>query len=236
MRGRILAAALILALAIALAVAANAVGPGTRAATAPTPDLASALAGVADRSHSHPVRQLPPGHVTLAQAHTPRGAVAITLHRIRYSGHVSLCVSEGFAGGATQSCARYPLGPRSNQPIGRAPVWWADVYIDICSAQRFQVLSGLLLRPGLTAWLRTAEHVSRMAAATVPRAFAVAGKLIYATTGERPAAVIVRNASGAVVYSEPVLALASLPRATCPPGGRSGSASVAFAPGSHEIP
>jgi hypothetical protein len=64
----------------------------------------------------------------------------------------------------------------------------------------------------------------------------VAGGLIYATTGERPAAVILRNTSGAIVYSKPVLRITSPPRGTCPTGGMSSTSSVALAPWSREIP
>jgi hypothetical protein len=63
--------------------------------------------------------QLAPGHITLAEARTPEGPIAIVLHRIRYYGHVSLCVGESSTnGGADQSCANYPMC-RAMTPRGR---------------------------------------------------------------------------------------------------------------------
>jgi hypothetical protein len=165
---------------------------------------------------SHPVHQLPPGHITLATARTPSGAVAIVLHRIRYFGHASLCVSTTDTQGATnQSCANYPLEPRSKQPIGRAPVWWANADIQLCSRPRSEVVAGVLLRRGLTAWLRTPTGDLRMPHVAIPRAFHVAGPLVYATVTAQPDSVTLRGASGEVTYSAPVAPIDNLPPIRC---------------------
>jgi hypothetical protein len=216
------------ALAVGIAAVTSTSGPGARSHAQPRP------AGALGAARSYPVDQLPPGHVTLAHARTPDGAVAITLHRIRYFGHVSLCVNETHDGGGSEGCARYPLGPHSNQPIGDAPVWWATDYMQACTKARFQVVSGIVLRGGLTAWLRSSGGVTRMPTTAIPKAFGVAGGLIYATTGDAPASVSLRNAQGAVVYSEPVVSVAQLPSVSCRP--ETGNASVSVSVSSHTIP
>jgi hypothetical protein len=165
---------------------------------------------------SHVVHQLPPGHIILETARAPGGPVAIVLHRIRYFGHVSLCVGTSDSQGATtQSCANYPLGPGSNQPIGHAPVWWATADIDLCSKPRSQLVAGVLLRGGLTAWLQSPTGESRMSHVAIPRAFHVAGPLIFATITAEPERVTLRNASGTVAYSAPVEPIDSLSSIAC---------------------
>jgi hypothetical protein len=209
-------------------------------ATAAAPTVARPLAAT-----SYPVQQLPPGHITLAEARTPRGPVAIALHRIRYFGHVSLCVSETDAGGGSdQSCANYPIGPKSNQNIGTAPVWWAANLLMACTKPRFQVVSGVVLRRGVTAWLRTPAGVSRMPTAAVPKAFGVAGGLVYATISTAPDSVTLRDADGKTVYAASVAPITSFPRLGCG-SARSGagetspataSGFVASSAGQHVVP
>jgi hypothetical protein len=204
---------------------------------------AAATGGRAVAATSYPVYQLPPGHITLADAATPRGPVAIVLHRIRYYGHVSLCVSESNANGGTdQSCANYPIGPKSNQNIGDSPVWWATDYLAACTKPRFQVVSGVVLRPGISAWLRTPNGVSRMPTAVIPKAFGVAGGLVYATITTGPEAVILRDATGKTVYAAPVEPLTSFPTLGCGTvhvGATTVSSSGAIvlnSPGQHVVP
>jgi len=194
-------------------------------------------------ARSYPVDQLSPGHITLAEAMTPQGPVAIALHRIRYFGHVSLCVSETDAkGGSEQSCANYPIGPKSNQNIGNSPVWWASNLLMICAKPHVQVVSGVILRPRITAWLRTPAGMSPTAA--VPKAFGVAGGLVYATITAAPDSVTLRDATGKTVYQAPVEPLASFPRSGCgrAPAG-AGETSIATVggsgltgPGQHVVP
>jgi hypothetical protein len=195
---------------------------------------------------SYPVHQLAPGHITVADVPTSQGTIAIVLHRIRYFGHVSLCVGETSASGGTeQSCANYPVGPKSNQHIGHAPVWWATTYLGVCSRQHFQVVSGVLVRRGLTGWLRTPTGVSRMPTATIPRAFGVAGPLLYADIASSPGNVVtLRDAAGKAVYTAPVDPLTGVPTLPCSTtssaGGmitRSSSSEIILTkPGQHEVP
>jgi hypothetical protein len=170
-----------------------------------------------------PVQQLPPGHVTLGRVKTPQGTVAVTLHRIRYRGKVSLCMSESNGASSGQSCATYPLGPKSDQGIGSAPVWWTT-YVGVCTSRHFQVISGVVIRSGLTAWLRTPAGLARMPTATVPGAFHVTGPLLYAIVARTPATVTLRNADGKIVYSGTVARLTGIPTAHC----HNGSASTAI--------
>jgi hypothetical protein len=210
-----------------------------------TRTTAAATGGRPVAATSYPDYQFPPGRITLADAATPQGPVAIVLHRIRYFGHVSLCVSESNANGGTdQSCANYPIGPKSNQDIGDSPVWWATDYLAACAKPRFQVVSGVILRPGTSAWLRTPSGVSRMPTAAIPKAFGVAGGLVYATITTAPEAVILRNATGKTVYAAPVEPLTSFPTLPCATAHRVGgvtsiSSSGAIAlssPGQHVVP
>jgi hypothetical protein len=179
-----------------------------------------------------PVQQLPPGHVTLASVKTVQGPVVIALHRIRYLGKVALCMSESNHGASGQSCANYPLGPKSNQPIGNKPVWWTT-YVGDCTSHHFQVISGVILRSGLTAWLRTPSGSSRMPSAAIPRGFDVAGDLAYALVIGTQVSVTLRNTRGRTVYAEPVDPLPHLPTVKCTGGMTS---AFAFSTSGNAIP
>jgi hypothetical protein len=181
--------------------------------------VAGALTGASafgsGRTMEHaPVQQLPPGHITMALVRTAKGPVAIALHRIRYLGKVALCMSESNGGGTTQSCANYPLGPKSNQNIGNEPVWWTT-YIGVCTTHRFQVISGVLLRRDLTPWLHTSHGVVKMPLVAIPPAFHIAGGLTYALIAATPESVSLRNTSGQTIYTEPVAPLTHLPNIDC---------------------
>ena len=181
--------------------------------------VAASLLG-AVRALSAPVQQLPPGRVTLASVKTAQGLVVIMLHRIRYLGKVALCMSESSGGATGQSCANYPLGPKSDQGIGSSPVWWTT-YVGVCTPHLFQVISGVVLRPGLTAWLHTPTRVSRMPSAAVPKAFGVSGELIYALITRNPVSVTLRDGSGKAVYTAPVDPLSQVLTNQCGPGSQS---------------
>jgi hypothetical protein len=207
------------------------VGASTTAAAAPTAHAVAAS--------GYPVHQLPPGHVILAQVATPQGLVAIDLHRIRYFGHVSLCVRETApnGGSSSQSCANYPVGPRSNQGIGNSPVWWAGDYINPCAKPLVQTIAGVVLHPGLTAWLHVAGRVSRMPSAAVPAAFGVSGPLLYAVLGvATPEFVTLRNAAGSTVYRAPVASLGNVPSDACQHGAAASTFAITPAPnGGHSV-
>jgi hypothetical protein len=196
---------------------------GSTAAPRRTATVSATTTVAAPTAHAvaatgYPVHQLPPGHVILAHAATPEGLVGIDLHRIRYFGHVSLCVRETAPNGSSesQSCANYPVGPRSNQGIGDSPVWCAGDYIDPCAKPLVQTIAGVVLHPGLTAWLHVAGRVSRMPAAAVPGAFDVSGPLLYAVLGvAKPAFVTLRDVAGRTVYRAPVASLGNLPSDAC---------------------
>ena len=201
---------------------------GTVSAT--TTAAAPTAHAVAVAASGYPVYQLPPGHVILAQVATPEGLVAIDLHRIRYFGHVSLCLRETAPNGSSesQSCANYPVGHRSNQDIGDSPVWWAGDYVDPCARPLVQVIGGLELHHGLTAWLHVGRRVLRMPAAAVPTAFGVSGPLLYAAiAATTPAFVTLRNAAGHTVYTAPVASLRNIPGDACNDGA---AVSVAIGP------
>ena len=211
-RGRRDVAAVTLTASVAVALATGA----SSGAAAARPRLALERA---------PVQQLPPGHVTLARVKTPQGTVAVTLHRIRYLGKASLCMSESNGGSSGQSCATYPLGPKSDQGLGSAPVWWTT-YVGVCTSRHFQVISGVVIRSGLTAWLRTPAGLARMPTATVPGAFHVTGPLLYAMVARTPATVTLRNAAGKTVYSGTVAPLTGIPTAHCHTSSSSSSTAI----------
>jgi hypothetical protein len=192
---------------------------GRRRALAAALGLIVSLALVG-QARSASVQQLPPGRVTVASVMTVQGPVVIMVHRIRYVGKVSLCMSESNGSGTDQSCANYPLGPKSNRQIGRNPVWWTT-YVGACTREHFQVIGGLVLRAGLTAWLRTPRGLSRMKLASVPKAFGVAGGLLYALIASYPDRVTLRDASGKPVYAASVERLSGVPTVQCGPGASS---------------
>lgn len=213
--------------------AASHSGSTRKPAAAPAAPAPTAVAS------SYPVHQLPPGHITVANVRTSQGPIAIVLHRIRYFGHVSLCVgATSPTGGTAQSCANYPVGPKSNQHIGNAPVWWATTYLGVCSRQRFQVVAGVLLRRGLTAWLRTPTGVSRMPTAAIPRAFGVAGPLLYANIAASTGNIVtLADAAGKTVYTAPVDPLVGLPTLPCTSSSVAGEMiTILTKPGQHEVP
>ena len=187
---------------------------------------------IAGPAFSYPVQQMPPGHVTIATVQTPKGPVVIGLHRIRYLGKVALCMSES-NGGTSQSCANYPIGPKSNQNIGNSPVWWTT-YIGVCTRHPFQVISGIVLRAHLTAWLHGPGGVVRMPTAEVPKAFGVAGGLIYALIASKHYTVTLSDANQNTVYAASVASPLALPNLHC----NSGSSVAAFTTGGspHTIP
>jgi hypothetical protein len=145
---------------------------------------------------SHPVLSLPPGIVTVAHGRTPHGTpFAITLQRIRFLGGTDLCLSERPQG--NMQCPPYPLG-RS------APVFVLSGGEGSCRPPRYELLAGLLLRAGLTPWLRTKRHTSRVETVAVPAIFGVPGGVFHAFLTDGPASLIVRDRRGATVYSTPV--------------------------------
>lgn len=181
---------------------------------------AAAIAAIATvtAAQAAPVHQLPPGHVTLATVPTPQGPIALTLHRIRYEGKVRLCDDYSTAGSQGGSCATYPIGLQSGQNIGTAPVWWGTAFIGLCTRQRFQVIGGVVLRAGLTAWLHTPSGVSRMPVAAIPKAFGVAGGYLYALVDAAPTSVTLTDAAGRTVYTGTVDSVAHLPTPDCKRG------------------
>jgi hypothetical protein len=198
-----------------------AVGPADVLGANPTIESLGANGRVLATSHAlqqftscgkhYPVHQLSPGTVTLAHAGTPQGPVAILLHRIRFMGHVSLCISQRPQG--NEQCATYPIGPHSNQEIGNAPIWLMSGGRGSCTAPRYQVITGIVLRPGLTPWLRTPEGQSRMPTVPVPQGFHEPGPLFYAVLTKTPDTIVIEDAAGKTVYSTP--AVTPTPSGSC---------------------
>jgi hypothetical protein len=189
---------------------------------------------IAGQAFGYPVHLLPPGRVTIASVRTVQGPVVIMLHRISYLGAVALCMSESNGSGTGQSCANYPLGPDSNQPIGNDPVWWTT-FVGACTSHHFQVISGVVLRAGLTAWLRSPRGLSRMSTAHVPKAFGVDGGLVYALIASYPDTVTLRDATGKALYTAPVEPLTGVRTMHCGPGATS-STLIGIGGSPHTIP
>jgi len=158
----------------------------------------AAIGGVEDA----PVTQLPPGLVILAHVYTPQGVIELGLHRIRYLGKVRLCLNEadqpGFPSGGPETCANYPVGPSSGQGIGQTHLFLGPPYGGICSRKQFLLVAGVVLRAGLTGWVQAGDlKAERMQAAAVPKAFGVAGPLVYAVIrGWQPFAITLRDSTG----------------------------------------
>jgi hypothetical protein len=185
----------------------------------------NAVAGV-ERA---PVKTLPPGLVTLASVPAPQGTVAISLHRIRYLGKVRLCLREtSITGGATGTCTSYPLGSQ----LRGAVVWWLADF-SVCVTHRYQVIAGVVMRPGLTASLRTAAGTAPMRTAAIPSAFGVSGDLIYALIDTGPDTVTLHDTNGRTAYYATVSPIPKL-AFTCGSGTTIGIAIGGAGP--HTIP
>ena len=176
-----------------------------------------------------PVKQLPPGLVTLASVPAPQGAVAISVHRIRYLGKVRLCLRDTSAtGGATQTCTNYPLGSQ----LRGAVVWWIAEF-SVCVTHRYQVIAGVVMRHGLTASLRTPAGTAPMPTAAIPPAFGVSGDLIYALIDTSPDTVTLHDTSGRTAYYGTV---APIPKLVFKCGGGAAVGIAIGGAGPHTIP
>jgi hypothetical protein len=149
---------------------------------------------------SHPVTSLPPGVVTVAHGRTPHGTpFAIRLQRIRFLGKLDLCLSEKPQGNS--QCPPFP--------VSRAvPVFLLQGGEGSCLPPRYQVLAGLLLHPGLTAFLHSADGTETLKLASVPAAFHVAG-VFYGVLTRGPAELLIRDRDGRSVYSHWILGTAA---------------------------
>jgi hypothetical protein len=154
---------------------------------------------------SHPVMSLTPGIVTVARGRTPHGTrFEIELQRIRFLGKKDLCVSEKPQG--NMQCPPYPVR-------GTAPVFLLQGGEGSCFPPRYQLLAGLLLRRGLTAWIQTPGRSEKLKTASVPAVFRVSGGVFYGVLTRAPAKLVVRNRRGARVYSTSVSG--ELPAGAC---------------------
>ena len=136
--------------------------------------------------------------MTVAHAATSQGSVAIRLYRARYLGHAVLCIQQVPQGNG--QCASYPIGPTSKYARSSSDLWLLDGGHGSCKAPRFEVITAIVLHPGLTAWLRTPDGTRRLPTATVPKSFAVTGPLVYAVLTTGPDTIIIRNSHGATAY------------------------------------
>jgi hypothetical protein len=74
-----------------------------------------------------------------------------------------------------------------------------------CLPPRYELLAGLLLRPGLSAWLQTPARTKMLKSFTVPSTFRAPSGLFYAVLTKGPATLVIRNEHGEDVYSASVL-------------------------------
>jgi hypothetical protein len=148
-------------------------------------------------SFSHPVTSLAPGVLTVARGRTPHGTpFEIGLQRIRFMGKLNLCLSEMPQGNS--QCPPYPVRERT-------PIFLLQAGEGSCLPPRYQLLAGLLLRPGLTAWLHTPGRMKQLKLAAVPSSFRVPGGVFYGILTRGPARLVIRNQHGVSVYSTSVL-------------------------------
>jgi len=167
---------------------------------------------VAQAAQSGPVTQLAPGYVTLARVQTPQqGTVTIFILRIRYLGKVALCVRQTPHGqllhGGSASCAHYPVG--SNVSLEANGTFWETFGVAGCKPHPpprivWGLWSAVVLRPGLTAWLRTPSGDVRIPEVPVPNAFHVTGPLIYAVL-TKPSTIVLRTSNGHTVGTTSVV-------------------------------
>jgi hypothetical protein len=154
---------------------------------------------------SHPAVSLAPGVVVVARGRTSHGApFAITMQRIRFLGKQDLCITEKPNG--NQECPSYPVG-------GGAPVFLLGTAGGSCPVSHHGLLAGLLLRPGLTAWLKTSSRIYELRRTLVPAELGVPGGLFYGTLTRGPAKLMVRDRHGASVYTRRIAG--TTPRTIC---------------------
>jgi hypothetical protein len=140
---------------------------------------------------------------------TTQGSVAIGLYRARYVGHAVLCIQQVPQGNG--QCATYPIGPTSKYARASSDLWLLAGGHGSCKAPRFEVITAIVLHPGLTAWLRTPQGTRRMPTATVPKSFAVPGPLVYAVLTKGPDTIMLRNSHGDTTYTTPAVSDAPPP-------------------------
>ena len=147
---------------------------------------------------------LPPGVVTLTRFKVPHGPppgpVTVSMYRVRCAGVASLCVDEHPQNGW---CATYPIGPTSRYQQVSNMLWVLNGGHGSCNPPRFQDASAIVLRPGLTAWLRSPHGVTKMASVKLPSAFGVTGPFVYAVLTSAPDTILLRAADGRTEYSTP---------------------------------
>jgi hypothetical protein len=158
---------------------------------------------------SHPAVSLPPGVVTVAHGRTSRGVpFTITMQRIRFLGKQDLCITEKPKG--NQECPSYPLG-------SGAPAVLLGTAEGSCPVPHHGLLAGLLLRPGLTAWLKTPSRTYELEHATVPASLSVPGGIFYGALTRKPVELILRDRHGASVYMRAIPG--TTPRMICGENG-----------------
>ena len=190
----------------------------------PAVALCAAVIGIAGLATSSPpapasFEQLPgpehalaPGVVTLAHAATPQRPVALQLFRARYLGRPVLCIQQVPQGDG--QCASYPIGPASRYARASSDLWLLAEGRGSCKPPRYEVITAIVLHPGLTAWLRTSAGTERMATAAVPKVFGVTGPLVYAVLTRGPDTIVLRDSHGATAYTTPAVSGAVPPPGT----------------------
>jgi hypothetical protein len=129
-----------------------------------------------------------------------------SLQRVRYGGHEALCVEQTPEGGG--QC--FPFTPGSNPldtnpPLSTsAPVLLTPGGAGTCTPPRYALVSGLVMRSGLSVWFKTPGGTRRVPLVAVDPRFQIPGGVFATVITRGPVTLLARNAADKTVFTAPV--------------------------------
>lgn len=154
-----------------------------------------------------PATLLAPGILRAVSGVSPHHTPWIfSLQLLRYGGRKLVCAELTPQGSA--QCFPTPGEKPSldgNPTLGPdPPVQLTPGNAGTCAPPRYSVISGLVMRTGLTIWFKTPTGTRRIAPRAVDSRFQVPGGVFATTITRGPVTLIARNAAGESVYTAPV--------------------------------
>jgi hypothetical protein len=154
-----------------------------------------------------PATVLAPGIVNAVTGTSPHHTPWIlSLQRLRYATHTLVC-PELTPQGSSQ-CFPAPgetTTPQGNPTLGPdPPVRLTPGNEGTCTPPRFNVISGLVMRPRLTIYLQTPTGTRRIPLVHVDPRFQIPGGVFATQITRGPVTLIAKNTAGATVYTAPV--------------------------------
>lgn len=162
-----------------------------------------------------PATLLPPGLLTVASGVAPHNDPWIfSLQRLRAQGLELLCPQLTPIGAS--DCFPYPGQPNAdaagNEPLsGSPPVWLTPGGEGTCAPPRWNVITGLVMRLGLSVWFKTPTGTRRIPLVPLDARFRVPGGAFATIITAGPVTLLARDAAGRIVYTAPVTNLREKP-------------------------